>query len=391
MERRDFADSPVGYLARRTLSTVSGEQVEYDAFMPAPLPDEVSLTSATFKIVTEASQALGHLNGTVQRLPHPDILVRPTVSREAVASSALEGTFAALQDVMAAQATPDAARTGDLLEVNNAAVALWEGLRRLGKYPIHFRLAADLQAILVKGTRGDGHDAGRLRDTQVFISGSSRVDVQNARFVPPPPGDDLVAAISQWERWINADDDLPLVVKVALGHYQFETLHPFRDGNGRVGRLIMLLQLIAGGGLAKPVLNLSSYLEAEKDRYRDLLLHVSMTGAWDEWVVFIAAGIKREALKSIGRIDKLMALREQMRATLESQKIRGFSRDLVDEIVGNPIVNASTVAVAHGVSWPTANTAIQKLVKLGFLEEITGGQYGRLYFAPAPYAVIESD
>jgi Fic family protein len=217
------------------------------------------------------------------------------------------------------------------------------------------------------------------------------MDIANARFVPPPPGDELAIGVAAWEQWMNAEDDLPLVVRVALGHYQFETLHPFRDGNGRVGRLVMLLQLLASGALSQPVLNLSTYLEAREEDYKDMMLAVSMTGRWDDWVSFIARGIEVEARKSIIKIDQLMELRQSMIDELRARKARGFARDLVDEVISFPVVSASGLQEKCSVSWPTANNAIMRFVELGFLRKMTGRSYGKLYVADAPLAVIEAN
>jgi Fic family protein len=388
----DFENSPVGHLVLQvTHRPLTEERVEYSAFMPDLLPDTVLLPPATYKVVSAADHALGELAGAAKRLPDPAVLIHPTVTREATATSALEGTFAELFDVFEAQNLPSQERGENMREILNAAGALMQGVAELKTFPIHFKLAARLQASLVRGTRGDGHHAGRIRDSQVFISGGDARDITSARFVPPPPGDELTHGIDQWEKWINADDDLPVIIKVAMGHYQFETLHPFRDGNGRVGRLIMLLQLIEAGRLEQPILNLSSYLEARKDTYRDLMADVSKTGAWAPWIEFIAEGVRTEAINASARIDKLMEFRASMIEALREHKIRGLARDIVDDLIANPIITAGHLKATHGVSWPTANGAIQKLADLGFLKEFTGRSYGKVYFAPVPWEIIQAN
>jgi Fic family protein len=192
-------------------------------------------------------------------------------------------------------------------------------------------------------------------------------------------------------KWIHAEDDLPVIVKVALAHYQFETLHPFRDGNGRVGRLVMLLQLIEAGRLGYPVLNLSSYLEANKDRYRNLLLGLSRDGDFAPWVRFVADAVRVEALAGVDRIDRLVGLQEQMRSQVKDAGVRGFAREVIDELIANPVTSASRLRASHGVSWPTADAALKRLQKLGIVSEATGSNYGKVYVAQDVLAVIEDE
>jgi Fic family protein len=390
MDRDVFEHSPVGHLRRQTaLRPGDREPTEFYAFIPDPLPHTVELPSSAYRAISDADHALGLLNGVIGRLPNPHVLIRPAAAREATATSALEGTYVKLFDVLAVDPRDGNPRSSDVLEVYNAALAAVRGFEELKTFPVHFKLAARLHQYIVAGTRGDGPGAGRVRDTQVFISGGDARDVTQARFVPPPPGPDLARALDDWEKWIHAEDDLPVIVKVALAHYQFETLHPFRDGNGRVGRLVMLLQLIEAGRIDYPVLNLSAYLAANGDRYRDLLLGVSRDGDFAPWVTFVADAIRVEALASVNRVDRLVGLQDQMRRQVKAAGVRGLAREVVEELIATPVVSASGLRARHNMSWPTANAAIKRLEDLGILSEVTGGKYGKVYVAGEVLAVLE--
>ena len=238
-----FKDSPAG-----TLVPIRGWDHElhqaYDhvAYVPHALPTEISLTQATIKLMGEADRALGALTARIRFLPNPALLVQPALKREAQETSKLEGTYAHLDDILAADLIDPPKRSSELLEVLNYVQAAMEAIDLIETLPICRRLLEKIQGTLVKGTRGDGYDAGSLRQRQVFI-GEKGKPVESARFVPPPV-EFLEDGFATWEKWVSAEDDLPLMAKLAMSHYQFETLHPFSDGNGRVGRLIVTLQLL---------------------------------------------------------------------------------------------------------------------------------------------------
>ncbi len=294
------------------LIPISGEDgrlqrsFEHFAFIPTPLPTEIELSQRTYRLLSEADRALGAMDAKVELLPNPTLLVRPALTKEAVATSALEGTFAPLVDVFEADYVDSRRSSSEVREIRNYISAATEGLDMIGERPICLNLLADLQRILVQGTRGDSYDAGALRMRQVCI-GDEGLGIEGSRFVPPPPGDELRGGMDAWEKWINADLDIPLLVKAALGHYQFETLHPFSDGNGRLGRLVVTLQLIAEGALKFPILNLSPWLEPRRTRYIDHLLAVSETGDFDPWVAFFAEAVRARADAASKTISSLLS------------------------------------------------------------------------------------
>ena len=263
------------------------------------------------KLADKASMSVGRLDFAVKRLPDPGLLVRPALRREAQSTSALEGTYATLEEVLEADYVDEVNRRAEVREVLNYVRAAEQALSLVQVKPICVNVIAQLQATLVEGTRGDGWDKGRLRESNVYIGERSK-GIEASRFVPPPHGDLLVEGVSDWEKWLHADDDYPLLVKIALAHYQFETLHPFSDGNGRLGRLIVTLQLVTEKALTYPLLNLSPWLEERKDEYKDLLLGVSKTGDFDRWIRFFCEAVHYQAEDGVARIEELLAKQEKL-------------------------------------------------------------------------------
>lgn len=389
MDCEAFRSSPVGKLV-----PISGHDYSLDrdynhfAFVPDPLPASLPLHERTYKLITEADRAVGRLDAAAARLPNPSLLVRPAIYREAVSTSALEGTYAPLKDVLEADYIDESQMSHEVREIRNYIRAAERGLELIQAKPICLTVLMELQAILVEGTRGGGFDAGKLRQRQVYIGERSK-GIERSRFVPPPEGDALVTGMSDWEKWINAEDDIPLLVKAAVGHYQFETLHPFADGNGRLGRLVALLQLVYDNALNHPLLNLSPYFEGRKDEYKDHLLDCSRTGDFNPWVQFFAEAVIAQVEDELSRIDELITIRQSMIDTLRASRARGVVLEIVEDLIGYPVITASMAASLHNVTYPPANAAIQRLVQLGLLIEVTGNSYGRIYAAPAIMRAVE--
>lgn len=390
MEIDRFKDSPVGRLVPITVhDPILDRTIHHHAFVPHPLPTSFALVERTYKKVADASLALGRLDSAVRRLPNPALLTRPSLRREAQSTSALEGTYASLTEVLEADYVDETRRSAEVSEVMNYVRAAERGLTLIEEKPICLNVIAPLQKILVRRTRGDSFDSGQLRQRQVYI-GEQSSGIERSRFVPPPP-ELLVDGISDWEKWLNADDDLALLVKAALGHYQFETLHPFSDGNGRLGRLIVVLQLIQAKVLTYPIINLSHWFEQRKEQYKDLLLNVSATGACDSWVEFFCEAVIAQANDMIRRIDDLLSARQEMLELLRAERVRGGGviYEIVEDLVGYPIITPSEAARLHGVTYPPANGAIQRLESLGILQEVTGNSYGRIYVCPRVMSIVE--
>lgn len=355
-----------------------GEQYEYFAYVPDPLPAVLNLDAATYAAVIDAAAAMARADQASSLLPNPVLLARPATRREAVSTSALEGTYAALSDVFEADFLDADEITSSVSEVRNYVTAAESAYELIDRgQPISIRMLEDLQRELLTGTASDGPHAGSVRTTQVFIGvGNRRVD--SARFVPPPADHRLTDGLNSWQEWIrDGSGSIPTIIRVAAAHYQFETLHPFHDGNGRLGRLVMALQLMSAGDLRYPVLNISPWLERNRTEYQDGLLRVSQTGDWDPWVSFISAALHAESLEVVARVDKLLALRESFQMTLQGSK--GVSLKIADDLIGYPMITASLAAKLYGVSYQAANTAISKLVERGILRQRTAGRYDRIF------------
>lgn len=383
MDLEKLRDSPVGQLVRITgWDSRFGEQYDYFAYVPDPLPATVELDAATYTAVIDASAALARADQAASLLPNPVLLARPATRREAVSTSALEGTYAVLSDVLEADFLDADQITGSLAEVRNYVTAAERAYELIGQgQSLSIRMLEDLQRELLRGTPSGGPHAGRIRTTQVFIGVGNR-RVESARFVPPPADHRLADGLLFWENWAERTrSTVPAIIRIALAHYQFEALHPFHDGNGRLGRLVIALQLLSAGQLRYPILNISTWLEQNRAEYQDGLLRVSQTGDWNPWVRFIASAIHAEALEVIARVEKLHALRRDFQAILQGAK--GVSLRIADDLIGYPMITASVAAKLHGVSYQAANSAISKLVALGILRQRTEGRYDRIFQSDA--------
>ncbi|WP_078353649.1 Fic family protein [Mycobacteroides chelonae] len=388
MDLEKLRGSPIGQLV-----PIAGhdprfrEDYDYFAFVPDPLPTEIGLTGSTYGAVIDASTAMARADQAASLLPNPALLARPATRREAVSTSALEGTYAALSDVFEADFLEADELTATVNEVRNYVTAAEGAYELIARgQPISVRMLEDLQRELLRGTASDGPLAGSVRTTQVFIGVGNR-KVSSARFVPPPADYRLADGLQAWQDWMRDSGNLPTIVRIAATHYQFEALHPFHDGNGRLGRLVVALQMLGTGDLKHPVLNISPWLEQNRSEYQDGLLRVSQTGEWDPWVCFISAAIHAEALEVIARVDKLLALRESFQMTLQGAK--GVSLRIADDLIGYPMITASVAARLYDVSYQAANTAIAKLVDLGILRQRSAGRYDRIFQCDAVLAALE--
>lgn len=390
MDIERFRDSPVGTLLPITIvDPRTDERFDHHAFVPRPLPGSFEFSSATWSAVAEAERALGRLDGAGSRLPNPSLLVRPAIRREAVSTSALEGTYAELAEVLEAEVAGGEDLPRHVAEVRNYVKAAERGIELVGELPISVRMINELHGTLMEGIRGDVHPVGTVRDRQNWI-GPANCSVADSHFVPPPPGDELVEGLREWESWIHLEDDIPLLVRVAAAHYQFETLHPYRDGNGRLGRLIAVLQLIEGGALTHHLLDVSPYLEARRKPYAELLRGVSETGDFDPWVRFLAEGLRVQAERAGIRVERLLAFKEETLSKLRANRVRGVALEVAENLIGYPVLTAAAAASTYQVSFQAANTAIDRLGRLGVVQELTGRKYGRVFASRRVLQIIEA-
>lgn len=346
--------------------------------MPAPLPPAISWSGDLVLALSRADAALSELSGIGSQLPNPHLLIDPYVRREAVLSSRIEGTQTSLSDLFLDEIDPQRveASRDDVREVRNYVTALEYGLARLSELPLSVRLIREIHARLMDGVRGGHATPGEFRRSQNWI-GRPGSTIETADYVPPPPHE-MHEALSDWERFLHSRDAMPDLVQCALVHEQFEAIHPFLDGNGRLGRLLITLFLVERGRLRQPLLYLSAYFEANRIAYYDALQAVRTDGDWDRWVLFFLAGVEQVALRAADQSRELTAMREHYRAAVAD---RPKALALVDELFRSPFINAAVAARRLGVSDPTARTAIAALEAAGLLREFTGRAWGKVWGA----------
>ena len=321
-------------------------------------------------LLSEADAALGRLAGAGRLLPDPHLLVNAYVTREAVASSRIEGTQASVTEMFDAAVTGRSARA-DVQEVRNYILALRHGLNRIDEgFPISLRLIKEMHRILLTGVRGHERTPGDFRLTQNWISSPDNQH-RTARFVPPAV-DNMWTSLDDWEKYLHDDEpELPLLIRCALLHYQFETIHPFLDGNGRIGRLFIILYLGDRGRLPAPLLYISSYFDQRKEEYYDRLQLVRERGQIDEWLDFFLAGIAGQATDAVSRAESLADLREKYRLTLQRSRSRAI--EVADLLFANPIMTVREVQNRLGVSQPGATNLLRTLTSEGIVREVGEG------------------
>ncbi|MFP4395338.1 MAG: Fic family protein [Anaerolineales bacterium] len=354
----------------------------YRAFIPAPLPPQppVQLAGNLQKSLSQADRALGRLDGSIQILPNPDLFVFMYVRKEAVLSSQIEGTQSSIQDVLAAEAqifAPD--RPQDVNEVINYVQAMNYGLERLAHLPISIRLIKEIHAKLLAGVRGSQLTPGELRRSQNWI-GPGGCTLADAAFVPPPPHK-ILNALGDFEDFLHQEDDLPLLIKIGLAHAQFETIHPFLDGNGRVGRLLITFLLCEREVLSKPVLYLSYYFKRYRTAYYEHLQAVRDTGDWESWLAFFLHGVTDVSAQATETARRILTLREDHRALITEQfgRAAGNGHCLLESLYERPIVSVKDVQKLIGTSYPAANSLVSKMETHGILREFTGNSRNRRF------------
>lgn len=358
----------------------------YRAFFPCPLPPEIEWSAQLISKLSRADHLLGRLGGEARRLPNPHIFLRPFVRREAVYSSRIEGTQATLGELLAAEAGAHVDRSpDDLREVGNYVAALEHGMKRLPELSLSVRLVKEMHGILMTGVRGEHATPGEFRRTQNWI-GAPGCALREATFVPPPP-ETLLEHLGAWENFLH-DSDLPPLISAALMHYQFEAIHPFLDGNGRIGRLLITLLLCERDILPGPFLYLSAFIEATRRDYYDLLLAVSNEGAWEPWLMYFLNAVIRQSEDLLGRA-------ERMNATMEMWKneVRGISPKATFDVVGllaeNPFITARKAEAALSVSYNTVNRSLAALEKGGILERAGASKRDRVYCATSLLKILD--
>ena len=365
---------------RYQITNHSGEQVR--AYIPAPLPPDppIAMDGPLQQALEAASLALGRLDSISVLLPEPALFIYTYVRKEALLSSQIEGTQSSLSELLMFE--NDQVRRvplDDVTEVSNYVAALEHGLTRLREgFPLSNRLIREIHGVLLSRGHGSDRDPGEFRRSQNWIGGSRP---GNAAFVPPPHTE-LTGCMGALERFLHArDDGLPVLARAGMAHVQFETIHPFLDGNGRVGRLLVILLLYHYGALREPTLYLSLYLKRNRSTYYDLLQHVRMTGDWEEWLVFFFEGVRETSEGAVSACQQLLAIFEEDRGVVQESGGRRANSALRvhQSLMSRPISSLTDVSKATGLAFPTASAGMRLLVELGIASEITGQPRNRIF------------
>lgn len=364
---------------------LSGE-AQYRAFIPKPLPPEppVDMGQEMWQLLSDADRALGRLDGVTETLPNPDLFVAMYVRKEAVLSSQIEGTQASLVDILEFEADKAIkGLPGDVGEVVNYVSAMNYGLARVRELPISLRLIREIHAELLRDVRGSERSPGEFRMSQNWI-GPQGCSLTDATFVPPPPPE-MMSAMGDLERFLHDETPMPLLIKVGQVHAQFETIHPFLDGNGRVGRLLITFLLCERNILRKPLLYLSYYFKRNRQEYYDRLMAVRTRGDWEGWLKFFLRGVHEVAHQATDTARAIISLRDEHQR-LVGEKVRGpyTGLRLLDILYYQPIITVKKASEALGVSPVAANKLVADFEAHGLLARMTQARRNRV-FAYAPY------
>lgn len=358
------------------------------AFVPNNLPPKIDRTAELVRILSDADRAIGRLHGIGLNLPNPNLLITPFIRREAELSSRIEGTQANIEQLYLFEVQEPAAnaKTSDVKEVVNYVLALEHALARSSELPVCLRLIRELHAILLKGVRGEQSTPGEFRKVQNWI-GPKGTPIEQASYVPPPP-DRMVESLDAFEKFLNSPaGSLPVLLWLAMVHYQFEAIHPFLDGNGRIGRVLITLLLCSKGVLDKPLLYLSVYFERNRQEYYERLLRVSTNGQWTEWLMFFLRGIVEQSEDAFQKARQLLDLQQQYHGIVKSRRSAAQMR-LVDLLIERPVITTVFAGKYLNVTYAAAQRNIAMLIKEGILKELTGRKRNRVYIAEQVLQII---
>lgn len=382
MKRTDFSNQAPG----RVIRTLK----DYEAFLPNPLPPDTVWSNELLAALSQADRSLAHLAEAGKSFPVPHVAVKPFIRKEAVLSSQIEGTRTTFQELLSFEAGQLSLvrDTEDAREVHNYVQAVDYGLERLETFPLSIRLIREIHEILMQGVRGESMTPGEVRQSQNWI-GRPGAALEKARYVPPPPKE-LHDCLSDLEKFIHVDSDLPPLLRIGMIHYQFEAIHPFLDGNGRVGRLLVTFLLVAWELLSQPLLYLSNFIDSNRQEYYDRLLAVSQKGEWEAWLLFFLEGVHSQAEDASHRISRLENLRLSYRELFAKDRSRATLGMLVDYLIGSPITSITQAQEALNIgSYNMIQRNIEKLEALGIVREVTGNKRNRIYHAEEILEVLE--
>jgi Fic family protein len=389
MDLERLRRSPVGELVPISGRDARHGDFAYFAYLPQPLPEDVELESRTWKRVAEASAELGKLDQVCAQLPDPQLLIRPALYREALDTSALEGTVGILRDLLEAQLPSAQYMSREITEINAYVAVATTAFEMIKTRPISIAFLSELQARLFRDAEDKPAVIGRPRQDIVWIGNKER-PIEEARFVPPPPDDRLTSGLGAWQSWVQSDSsDLAPVVRAAMAHYQFETLHPFGDGNGRLGRLVVVLQLLSCGTIRQPAITLSPWLLRNRSEYQQGLLDVSCTGNWNPWIQFFCQAVQAQCSSLIAGAQRLLDWLAESRRTIDERRWTGAIQKMLADLIAEPVTTVTATALRYEVSQVNATRMINHLVEVGVLTEVTGKTYGRIFAAAEVMKIVE--
>lgn len=369
------------------ISNLSGDAA-YKSFRPAPLPPQLEMDEEMLALLTGATKALAALDTLATHIPSMNLFVSMYVRKEALLSSQIEGTQATLEDLLDPMIEKNANQ--NVADVINYIKATEYALDRMHSLPLCNRLLKETHAVLMEGVRGQEKNPGEFRVSQNWI-GAAGSSIKNARYIPPNP-EDMVEAMSDLEKYIHSDDPLDVLIKAALIHYQFETIHPFLDGNGRVGRLLITLFLLDKGVLQNPALYISCYLKLNRIEYYDRMSEVRVKGDYEQWIKFFLLAIKESAEDGVNTIRQLSALRQQNLSIIEKMgRSAKTARLIFDYLEQNPIVDIGKTANELGISFNTASIYINRLVEAGILAKANNSARHRVFAYEAYLSILRKD
>jgi len=381
MKIADFTDGKHGDLIH-TLQN-------YDAYVPRNLPPGLEYSWQLGQKISIADRALSELAGATRTLPNPHLFVNSFLRREAVLSSRIEGTQASLSDLFFFEAAGEASKQSDVQEVANYVKALNYGLARLNEFPLSIRFLCEVHERLMSGVRGgEAHlTPGEVRRSQNWI-GKPNCSLMEAIYVPPPV-EEMKRCLGELEKYLHAESELPPLIRLALIHYQFEAIHPFIDGNGRVGRLLITLLLIKEDLLSQPILYLSAFFERNRDEYYRLLLAVSQKGVWQQWIEYFLQGVAEQSKDVVRRANKVNDLWLSYRRKLQNERQSVSTLKLLDEIIAVPVITYKKAETILKVTPRAARQNIDKLVESGLLKEVTQRERYKIFLAPEIIEILE--
>ena len=365
----------------------------FSAFLPARLPPEppIEYSGRLATLLSRADIAIGRLDGEIRSVPNPDLFVAMYVRREAVLSSQIEGTQSTLEDLLAVELEPRVAELPqDVDEIVNYVAAMNYGLERLAELPLSLRLIREIHAELLRGVRGAKKQPGQFRRQQNFIAPAGARSIDDATFVPPPVPE-MTEALHDFELFLHREDELPVLIHVGVAHAQFETIHPFMDGNGRVGRLLVTFLLMHRGVLHRPLLYLSLFLKHHRDEYYDRLTSVRNEGDWEGWLEFFVRGVAETAEEATAKARAIAALREEHLSRIDSRGLPANARKLLDLLYRRPLVNVPLVRDELGIAFGTANKLVDQLRDAEIIREVTGRRRDRVFRFDSYLALFGGD